>query len=423
MRTQIGLALLLLAMATPARAQETDPRWAPWLGCWQLLNERVRDGNPGGANAVAAAGERALGVTSDISVCVVPTPRPDAVTLTTRAANEPVLEQTLVADGRAQSMSEAGCTGTQRAEWSREGRRLFARAELTCTGQPARAVSGIATIAGDGTWIDVQAMESNGRANVRVRRFQRREGQRRAGSAWTVEDIKEASTKVSPAALEAALIESGARLRLDSRSLVDLDEANVPDGVIDLLVALSYPDKFQIERRAEASLDLYSPGYAGAYSPGYAGAEWSGYWGYGLGYPYFSSYPGYYDNYRSYFSPFSYGYYGLYGGYSGYYPGSAITIGVDPVPTQDSGNGRVINGVGYTRVRPREAQPTDSGDSGRSGTASSGRATSDGYSQGGGSSTSSSAGGSSGGSSSGSSGGSSGGSDGGGGGGRTAQPR
>jgi hypothetical protein len=418
MRTQIGLALLLLAMATPARAQEADARWAPWLGCWQLLNERMREGNPEGAGAVAAAGERALGVTSDITVCVAPTPRPDAVTLTTRAANEPVLEQTLVADGRAQTMSEAGCTGTQRAEWSRGGRRLFAHAELTCAGQPARAVSGIATIAGDGTWIDVQAMEINGRANVRVRRFQRRAGQRRAGASWTVEDIKEASTKVSPAALEAALIESDARLRLSSRSLVELDEANVPDGVIDLLVALSYPDKFQIERRAEASLDLYAPGYAGA--------EWSGYWGYGLEYPYFSSYQGYYDNYRYYYSPLSYGYYGLAGGYSGYYPGSAITVGVDPVPSQDSGNGRVINGVGYTRVRPRAAQTADSGGGGQSGTSSSGRATSGGYSQGSGSSTSSSAGGSSGGSSSGSSGGSSGssgGSDGGEGGGRTAQPR
>jgi hypothetical protein len=421
MRMQIGLALLLLAMATPARAQEADARWAPWLGCWQLLHERVREGNPEGANAVAAAaGERALGVTSDISVCVAPTPRPDAVTLTTRAANEPVLEQTLVADGRDQSMSEAGCTGTQRAEWSREGRRLFAHAELACAGQPARTVSGIATIAGDGTWIDVQAMEINGRANVRVRRFQRRAGQRRAGASWTVEDIKEASAKVSPAALEAALIESDARLPLSSRSLVALDEANVPDGVIDLLVALSHPEKFQIERRAEASLDLYAPGYAGA--------AWSGYSGYGFGYPYLSGYQDYYGNYGYYVSPFSYGYYGLYGGYpgySGYYPGSAITIGVDPVPPQDSGNGRVINGVGYTRVRPREAQTADS-DGGRSGTASSGRATSGGYSQGSGSSTSSSDGGSSGGSSSGSSGGSSsGGSSGGsdGGGGRTAQPR
>jgi hypothetical protein len=424
MKTQIGLALLLLVVAAPARAQtgapaarsvrggveQTDARWTPWLGCWQMFNERVRERNPAGAEAVAAAGERALGSTSDVRVCVTPGAQPNAVTLTTRVADEPVLEQTLVADGTPQSMTEASCKGTQRAEWSREGRRLFARAELSCTGQPSRTISGIATLTTDGTWLDVQAMDIEGRPSVRVRRYRRTDGPRQAGAAWTIDDVKEASGKVSPAALEAALIESGARFALGSRELVDLDEAQVPDAVIDLMVALSYPDKFQVERRAEASLDLYPPAYMDA--------AWSGYGGYGLGYPYFSWYPGYYGNYRYYFSPFGFGNYGLYGPYSGYYyPTSVINGGgvVDPGP-QPSGSGRVVNGIGYTRVQPREAQPADGG-GGRSGTASSGRATASGY-RGGDSSAASS-----GGSSSGGGGSSSGGSGGGDGGGRTAQPR
>jgi hypothetical protein len=376
-----------------------------------MLTERVREGNPAGAEAVAAAGERSLGSTSDVRVCVTPGSQPNAVTLTTRAGNEPALEQTLVADGTPQSMTESGCAGTQRAEWSREGRRLFARAELSCTSQPPRAISGIAMITPDGTWLDVQAMDIDGRPNVRVRRYRRTDGPRLAGSPWTVEDVKEASAKASPAALEAALIESGARFALSSRALVDLDEAQVPDAVIDLMVALSHPEKFQVERRAEASLDLYPPSYSDA--------AWSGYSGYGLGYPYFSWYPGYYGNYRYYFSPFGYGYYGLYGPYSGYYyyPSSVIAVGggTDPDDVQPSGAGRAINGIGYTRVRPREAQPADGGDGGRSGTASSGRATAGGYRGGDSSSASSSSGSSSGGSSGG---GSSGGD-----GGRTAQPR
>jgi hypothetical protein len=302
-------------------------------------------------------------------------------------------------------MNEAGCTGVQRAEWSREGRRLFARAELTCTSQPARAISGLSTITSDGTWLDVQATDNDGRANVRVRRYQRTAGQRRAGAAWTLEDVKEAASKISPAALEAALIESGARFRLNSRALVDLDAAKVPDSVIDLMVALSYPEKFQVERRGEASVDLYPPPFLDAAS--------SAYWGYGLGYPYFSPYPGDYGNYRYYFSPFSYGYYGLYNPYAQYYPTSSIAVGSEPAPAQRSGDGRVIDGVGYTRVRPRQAQPADS-DGGASSTASRGRATSSGYSQDGGSSSASS---------SSSSGSSSSGSGGGDGGGRTAQPR
>jgi hypothetical protein len=387
----IGIALLLFTMATPARAQQADPRWAPWLGCWQTVNE------------------------PDTTVCVAPASRPGAVTLTTRAAKEPALEQLLVADGTPQPLNEAGCTGMQRAEWSREGRRLFARADLTCASQPARAISGLSMIASDGTWLDVQAMEIDGRPNVRVRRYQRAAGQRpldvaqrrQAGASWTLEDVKEAAAKMSPAALEAALIESRARFGLNSRALVELAATKVPGSVIDLMVALSYPEKFQVERRADASVDLYPSLFADA--------ETSAYLGYGLGYPYFSAYPGYYGNYRYYFSPFGYAYYGLYpySQYSQYYPGSSIAPGSEPAPAQRSGEGRVIDGVGYTRVRPREAQPADNS-GGTSSTSSRGRATSSGYSQDGGSSSSSSS--SSGSSSGGSSGG---GSDSG----RTAQPR
>ena len=49
-------ALLLLTfalVAVPARAQSTDARWAPWLGCWTLATENLRD--PEVALAVAAA--------------------------------------------------------------------------------------------------------------------------------------------------------------------------------------------------------------------------------------------------------------------------------------------------------------------------------------------------------------------------------
>jgi hypothetical protein len=403
-----GFALLLLVAAAPAAAQEVDARWTPWLGCWQMLNERVREGNPAGAEAVAEAAERRLGTAGDVTVCVAPTSRPAAVALTTRAGGEPVLEQTLAADGTVQSTDEGGCTGTQRAEWAREGRRLFARAELSCAGQPVRSISGIATIATDGTWVDVQAMEIDGRTSVRVRRYRRAEGERRGGAPWTIEDVKDAAGKVSPTALEAALIESNARFRLSGRALVELDEANVPDGVIDLMVALSYPDKFQIERRAEASVDQYPMTFGDA--------QWSGYMGYGPGYPYFSWYPGYYGNYGYYYSPFGYGYSGYYGGFGGYYPGGIVTVPVGPDEPQASGDGRVVNGVGYTRVRPRQAQTADSGGDGRSGTSSRGRATIGGYSAGDDSSSGGSSGGAGGS-------GSSGGGESGGSGGRTAQPR
>jgi hypothetical protein len=420
MKCRIALALLLVAVALPARAQQADPRWSPWLGCWQMLDERVRDGNPSGADAVAAARTRAFASTTDVSVCVTPGSQPNAVTLSTRASGEPAFEQTIAADAVAHPITEGGCSGSQRAEWSADGYRLFARAELKCPSQPSRTISGLTMMTTEGRWLDVQAIDVGGTTNVRVRSYRRTSTAANVGSATAVahaaldiDDVKEASNKVASPALEAALIESRARFRLDRRVLVGLDDAQVPDAVTDLMVALSYPDRFQIERSIETSAD--------AFPPSYAGADWSGIWG--LGYPYFSLYPNYFGNYRYHYSPFGYGYSGLYDPYLPYYyyPGSLVVGGAaPPPPAANAAEGRVVNGVGYTRIRPREAIPSESGggerSSGRSGDRG-GFVSGAGYSQGGGSG-SSSAGGSGGGGGGGSS--SSGGSDGGG---RTAQPR
>ena len=69
------------------------------------------------------------------------------------------------------------------------------------------------------------------------------------------------------------------------------------------MVALSYPEKFRVERRPEANLDSYPPAYLDA--------ERAGFWG--LGYPYDPFFTGYYGNYRYFASPFA------YGAYSGFY--------------------------------------------------------------------------------------------------------
>lgn len=415
MKTRIALALVLVAVALPAHAQQADSRWTPWLGCWQMLDDRVRDGNPSGADAVAAARAEALGGTTNVTVCVTPASQPNAVTLSTRVSGEPAFEQTIAADAVAHPIAEGACSGSQRAEWSADGYRLFARAELQCSNQPARTISGLTMMTTRGRWLDVQAIDSGGTTNVRVRSYRRTSAAAGVGSATAVahsaldtDDVKEASGKVASPALEAALIESSARFRLDRRVLVDLDNAKVPDAVIDLMVALSYPDRFQIERSIDTSAD--------AFPPSYAGADWSGLWG--LGYPYFAWYPNYFGNSRYYYSPFGYGYSGLYDVYSPYYyyPGAFVVGGsAAPPPAVNAGEGRVVNGVGYTRIRPREAIPSEGGGGG--GERSSGRSgdrggfvSGSGYSQSGGGSSSGGGGGSS----------SSGGSDGGG---RTAQPR
>lgn len=368
MRILVAVSLAAgLSLFAPAAvsAQSSDPRWSRWMGCWDLLTQAAptpADATPGRPvprrRAAAADSERP-------HVCVEP--RGAGVVLRTFVADRAVLEQAIVADGTSRPVSDAACRGSERAEWSHDGRRLFSRAEVTCPGEPVRTVSGLTLFGPDGTWIDTQAVTVGARENVRVRLFRRQAGQPAAAPAdvrpMQVADVIEASRAVAPGALEAALIESRARFSLSGRTLVALADAGVPGSVTDLMVAVSYPRAFTIERAMRddrlASFDPFP--YAGS-------------WGYGLpatwgGDPY------YYSPY--YFSPFGFSYLGLYPQMFGSGVSFVDADGGDGGNTsgRDVEPGRVIDGRGYTRVRPRGAASGNGDSSGGNGAASSGAST------------------------------------------------
>jgi hypothetical protein len=432
-------AVLAFISSGPSIAQEStgafDSRWTPYLGCWTALQDQRFNSAPNPAGTM---------------VCVRPSGR-FGVAVTTTVDGKNVLEQTIVADGSPQAISQGDCTGTQTNDWSRDGERLFTRVELTCANRPKRSVSGIALLA-NGQWVDAQATIIDGNADVRLRRYRRSSDQYTGPAGMTtaplsVEDIIEASGKVQSEALEAALDEANARFALNSRVLKQLADNGVAPNVIDLLVAQAYPEKFEVQRGVSSWGTSSSYGAASVGSTSlYMGSTmypfpmydpfYSSYYYYSpFAYPYYWG-PGY--SYR-YGSPFYRNYYNYnYFGYSGpgyYYGGGSSRPsggGRDAQPgSPDSrgGDGVVVNGRGYTRVRPAgssnssgggdSATPTSrtggstrgvrsAGDSGSSSSSSSPSSSS--------SSSSSSSGASSGGYSSGGGGGDSGG-------GRTAQPR
>jgi hypothetical protein len=115
----------------------------------------------------------------------------------TIVGGQTVLEETLVADGMEHQVTDAECRGTQRAEWSLDGRRLFAKADLTCADQKSRRISGLALIATDGTWLDVQSSWVDARESLRVRRYRRIADSVAslfvsAGRSFTLDAVKEA---------------------------------------------------------------------------------------------------------------------------------------------------------------------------------------------------------------------------------------
>ncbi len=213
---------------------------------------------------------------------------------------------------------------------------------------------------------------------------------------WTTEDVVEASAVLPPEGVQAAINEGPTAFRLNARSLTHLAEGGVAENVIDLMVALTYPERFVVDRpggwggglapmgimAGMASDPFFTPliGRAALYDC-YGNYGWasSSYWsrcadynGYNFG-----MYPGYFN-----------GYYGGNGAYGAWIP---VNVGT-PGSGDPQGGGRVVNGRGYTQVRPVDTSIVGMQSGDRSGGAtsagpnagSSSGATSSGYSGGGG---------------------------------------
>ena len=147
-RTVVMSVILILAASSNTSAQETDARWHPWLGCWQLWEEQLDPSAPTTNDETAALLNRTY-------VCVRPGSTPDRVDLTAVAGEQILVERTLVADASRRDVQETGCTGWEQSEWSFDGRRLFTRAELQCGDEERRTVTGVSLLSSSSIWVDI----------------------------------------------------------------------------------------------------------------------------------------------------------------------------------------------------------------------------------------------------------------------------
>ena len=386
------LALMLTASsafaqspAPPASASQVDARFAAWIGCWRLDDD------------LAGTGAR---------MCIAP--EKGGVRMQTVVGTQRGIDELVIADAVAHPIADADCKGTELAEWSADGTRMFRTTNVTCGKDAPRTIKSVAFMAPGPSWINVQHVSGGAAATaVRVQRYRRAANQQLADGSkapqpeagltlrtspettkWDIEDVVEASSKVPAEVVQAALTEVHHGFDMNKKTLVLLDDGGVDKAVIDLMVALTYPKRFVVERLGGGSTPTgiltgggwYDPmispmmgGYADCFSP----------YGYG---------------YRSYYSmcnmmgysAFGYGYYG----YNNYYNNGWVDVGAYPPGTgggggvvQPQSEGRVVNGRGYTQVRSREAEPSSPRSSGANGSAAgwSGNgagASSSGYSQG-----------------------------------------
>jgi hypothetical protein len=339
-----GVAALVFLAAPMSTAQDrgsnrlADARWSPWLGCWTPVERKQQD--------------------QSVQVCVLPTSDGAGVRMMTFASGQRILDEPVVADGARRGVDEEGCIGSVKSTWSRDAARVFRVSELKCQGKAPQNASAISTITSPNEWLDIQ-VATDGRESVRTRHYVRSSAEPPASidqeirslrpSAIsapnvTVDAVVEANALVSSRAVEAWLAEADARVPVNKRTLIKLADADVSKNVIDLLVALAYPEHFEIHRG----------GSAGSFGS-LAGFDDFGLWS---------------DPWGVSFDPFAY-YYSPFGSYPGALDPYYVTVG-GYVATPGgntaaaSGRGHVVNGSGYTQVEPRQPPPAvvrPSGDS------------------------------------------------------------
>lgn len=398
------------AQSNDDRIQKLDSRWLPWIGSWYLISNAVNkaDGS----------------VTSKNILEIKPGDNRNSVVMK-GSQDEKVLydEKNVIVDSARHPIKDDECEGWYEYSWSNSGKRLLFDSEVICSDNRLRTISGISAFTDPSEWVDIQLLMSGEDRMITIREYRQAiDGQNfpvagreshfarvAAGTNFSIEEIIELTGRVQPEVLEAALVEMRKPFEINSETIMHLSDAGVSPQVVDLMVAISYPDKFTIDRHYAEPEERPSPRqYGTAVIHPYA---WSpfGMWSY-------------YDPFFPWYWSSMYGYWGWGGYYTPIWgpPGSGGGYRIS--------GGRLVEGQGYSRVysgtpsQPRYAQPR-----GSSGTVS--RGAGSGSSRSGSYSTGSSSGGSySGGSSGGSSGGGSpsaspGGYSSGGGGGGTARPR
>ena len=334
-RSLLGAAggLILAAVLSPVQAQ--DSRWSPFIGCW----------------AVADSGPASR-------LCIEPADQPNAARWISHLDDGESTEEIVVVDGAFRPMSDSDCDGESAARFSADGRRIYLEGTLDCDGGTSRQSSGVIAMVSTSEWIDVRSLEADGRSFAFVQRDVRidDDGSRAravarafAAAPPEVEDIIDVSDNVSATVAAAWLGETGIEYQTDARDLIALDDAGVPGEVIDIVVALSNPERFAFTDGSDVELQGPARGgssampYAGPYSDRYSSRRY-GYWGgfYGRA--------SFYDDYR-----LGYGYnrYGAYdpwlGGWGGggYYRPTPIYV-IPATPINDN-RGRAVNGRGYTQ--------------------------------------------------------------------------
>jgi len=384
-----SLLAAIALCASPAAAQQSaagaqpldaSTAWNAWLGCWAPDDGRAR--------GVVTTASRS---SSDSTlVCVIPVPGTGAAEFATVDNGEVVGRVRIDPSGERHERTIDQCSGWESAAWSADRKRIYLQSEFTCPGSIQRRSSGVLTFIPGSQWLDVQGVTIEDRTTTRVRRYravelppataarlpaeivgvlERYDGlaARTARSAVAkpldIEAVIDAARRIDAPVVTTWLVEQAQGFSVNAKDLRRLDAAKVPTPVIDILVALSYPTHFAINRNQgeETPAVAEAPPTNIAYAQRTGASTRTGrdYWVWDP----FDLYaldifgPESFYRLRELYGPTYY--YGSYRGYLAYgtrrYVGGAPIViipwyAVDDEDQQPT-RGRAVPGKGYTRTR------------------------------------------------------------------------
>lgn len=304
-------------------AQGSVSPWEPWIGCWDQVPRE---------NFTATMAR----------VCVLPTSNASAVEMVSVVGDSITTRQRLEATTGPRDVKQADCAGTETVQAT--GSRVYFRTSMKCGGQ-GRLVNAVMAMSSIGDWIDVRGVAFGSNVGVRATRYreapasasfpvevnQALRGRPRgmsqariaASGSLMLSDVVEASRALEVGVLQTWLAERGQGFALDARQLVALQDAGVAPSVIDVMVALSYPQQFALDR---TRLGDPPPDVQGEVREVYGGDWYDGGYGY---------------------DPYGYG----YGRGGGWYSGRRPVVVVQRPESSDEEHGKVVKGRGYVSGR------------------------------------------------------------------------
>lgn len=348
-------------------------------------------------------------------VCIVPVANSQSVEIATISGNVVEHSERVTANGVQIPRTIDNCPGWESATWSADGNRVFLNSHFACGNDVQVKGSGVLAI-GEGQFVQVQGTNVGGNAGARVVRYQLADVmladgtlladsatittvpanagfalqavRAAAGAAPSAEDILDLSKHVDEQVAQAWVTELGSTAQLSAKELVTLSNAGLPSALSDLMIAMQYPERFRLQRAADAPANraaraddagltasrLSQCDFYDGFMSSYDAYNCFGRYGYGA---YGSSPFGLMSNgrygYNSYGSRYGYGY-NNYGNY--YYGSQPIIIIQNGGGEPEQPRGRAVKGGGYTQGRSNTAPRASSGSSSSGASTSSGAASS-----------------------------------------------